>query len=105
MRKLITVGLEENLPGDWTAVEACFINVVSRFVRRPTLADIVASLEEMSLLHEEVSRMLEIREETKKSDGNDIAFGCHIQNSNTESCNELEPCFEKKQGDKSATNK
>ncbi len=105
VRKLITVGLEENLPGDWTAVEACFINVVSRFVRRPTLADIVASLEEMSLLHEEVSRMLEIREETKKSDGNDIAFGCHIQNSNTESCNELEPRFEKKQGDKSATNK
>lgn len=104
VRKLITVGLEESLPGDWTAVEACFINVVSRFVRRPTLADIAASLEEMSLLHEEVSRMLEIREETKKSDGNDIAFGCHIQSSNTESCNELEPCFEKKPGEKSATN-
>ncbi len=103
VRKLITVGLEENLPGDWTAVEACFINVVSRFVRRPTLVDIAASLEEMSLLHEEVSRMLELREESKKSDGNDIAFGCHIQNSNTESCNELEPRFEKKPGEKSAT--
>jgi replication initiation protein RepC len=105
VRKLITVGIEENLPGDWTAVEACFIDVVSRFVRRPTLADIAASLEEMSLLHEEVSRMLETREETKKSDGNDIVFGRHIQNSNTESCNELEPSFEKKPGGKSATNK
>ncbi|MCD2184886.1 plasmid replication protein RepC [Rhizobium sp. GN54] len=105
VRKLITVGIEENLPGDWTAVEACFIDVVSRFVRRPTLADIAASLEEMSLLHEEVSRMLETQEEIKKNDGNDIVFGRHIQNSNTESCNEPEPSFEKKPGGKSATNK
>jgi len=105
VRKLITVGIEENLPGDWTAVEACFIDVVSRFVRRPTLADITASLEEMSLLHEKVSRMLETQEKIKKNDGNDIVFGRHIQNSNTESCNELEPSFEKKQGEKSATNK
>ena len=105
VRKLITVGIEENLPGDWTAVEACFIDVVSRFVRRPTLADITASLEEMSLLHEKVSRMLETQEKIKKNDGNDIVFGRHIQNSNTECCNELEPSFEKKQGEKSATNK
>jgi len=105
VRKLITVGIEENLPGDWSAAEACFIDIVGRFVRRPTLDDIAASLDEMNLLHEEVSRMLETHEEIKKSDGNDIAFGCHKQNSNTESCNELEPRFEKKQGEKSATNK
>lgn len=105
VRKLITVGMEENLPGDWAAAEACFIDIVGRFVRRPTLDDISTSLDEMNLLHEEVSRMLETQEEIKKSDGNDIVFGCHIQNSNTESCNELEPRFEKKQGEKSVTNK
>lgn len=105
VRKLITVGLEENLPGDWKAVEACFIEIVGRFVRRPTLDDIANSLDEMNLLHEEVSRMLETQEEIKISDGNGIAFGCHIQNSNTESCNELEPSFEKKQGEKSVPNK
>ena len=105
VRKLITVGMEENLPGDWTAVEACFIDATSRFVRRPTLEDIAASLEEMTLLHEEVSRMLEAQEEIKKSDGNDIAFGCHIQNSNTESRDDFEPRLEKTQGEKSATNK
>ncbi|TPP04988.1 plasmid replication protein RepC [Rhizobium glycinendophyticum] len=105
VRKLITVGMEENLPGDWAAAEACFIDIVGRFVRRPTLDDISTSLDEMNLLHEEVSRMLETQEEIKKSDGNDIAFGCHIQDSNTESCNELEPSFEKKQGEKSVTNK
>lgn len=105
VRKLITVGMEESLAGDWAAVEACFIEIVGRFARRPTLQDLMASLDEMTLLHEEVSRMLETQEEITKSDGNDIAYGCHIQNSNTESCNELEPRFEKKQGGKSEPNK
>ncbi|CAN7684888.1 plasmid replication protein RepC [Rhizobium sp. LjRoot30] len=105
VRKLITVGMEEHLPGDWAAAEACFIDIVGRFVRRPTLRDIAASLDEMSLLHEEVTSLLEMQEEIKKSDGNDIASGCHIQNSNTECYIELEPSFEKKPGEKSATNK
>jgi len=101
VRKLISVGLEENLPGDWAAAETAFMEIVGRFSRRPTIVDLSASLDEMLLLHEEVSRMLEMQEESTKSDGNDIASGCHIQNSNTESCNELEPSFEKKQGEKS----
>ncbi|WP_434730712.1 plasmid replication protein RepC [Rhizobium binae] len=105
VRKLITVGMEENLPGDWIAAETCFAEIVGRFVRRPRLQDLIASLDEMSLLHEEVSRMLEIKEETAKNDGNAIADGCHIQNSKTESCNELEPRFEKKQGKKSEPTK
>lgn len=100
VRKLITVGLEEALPGDWVTTEACFVDIVGRFSRRPTLQDLTSSLDEMTLLHEEVSRMLETQENSSKTDGNDIAFGCHIQNSNTESCNEFEPRFEKKQGDK-----
>ncbi|QPB24435.1 plasmid replication protein RepC [Rhizobium sp. 007] len=105
VRKLISVGMEENLPGDWVAAEACFVEIVGRFARRPTLQDLARSLDEMSLLHDEVSRMLETQEETQKSDGNDIAFGWHIQNSNTESCNESEPRFEKKQGEKSEPTK
>ncbi|KEA03039.1 plasmid replication protein RepC [Rhizobium rhizogenes] len=104
VRKLITVGMNENLSGDWAAAEACFIEIVGRFSRRPALQDLVSSLDEMSLLHEEVSRMLETQEEVTKSDGNDIVFGCHKQNSNTESCNELEPSFEKKQGERSEPN-
>ncbi|KQV39939.1 MULTISPECIES: plasmid replication protein RepC [unclassified Rhizobium] len=105
VRKLITVGMEENVPGDWAAAEACFIDIVGRFARRPTLRDVESSLDEMSLLHEEVSRMLETNEEIAKSDGNAIVNRCHIQNSNTESCNELEPRFEKKQGEKSGPEK
>ena len=105
VRKLITVGMEERLPGDWVAAEDCFVEIVGRFTRRPTLPDLVASLNEMTLLHDEVSKMLETQEEVEKNDGNGIVNGCHIQNSNTESCNEIEPRFEKKQGEKSGPNK
>lgn len=104
VRKLIRAGIEEGVPGDWGTAEQSFIEIVGRFSRRPTLADLTASLDEMTLLHEEVIRMLENNEKDAKCDGNAIVYGCHIQNSNTESCNELEPSFEKKQGDRTETN-
>jgi len=102
VRKLISTGIEEGVPGDWVAAERAFIDVVSRFSRRPALADLTASLDEMTVLQEEVMMMLENNDKDTKTDGNAIAFGCHIQNSNTESCNELEPRFEKKQNEKTA---
>ncbi|SCB37765.1 plasmid replication protein RepC [Rhizobium hainanense] len=105
VRKLITVGMEEGLPGDWVAAEDYFVELVGRFSRRPTLQDLAASLDEMTLLHDEVSNMLEVQEEVGKNDGNGIANGCHIQNSNTDSCNEFEPRFEKKQGERSEPTK
>jgi replication initiation protein RepC len=105
VRKLITVGIDENLSGDWAAAEASFVEIVGRFARRPTLQDLTASLDEMTLLHEKVSRMLETKQEIKKYDGNDIACGCHIQNSNTESYNELEPRFRNNEGEKSEQTK
>ncbi|WP_160012096.1 plasmid replication protein RepC [Rhizobium sp. 18055] len=102
VRKLISVGMEERLPGDWEGAENCFTEIVSRFSRRPTESELSARLDEMTLLHEQVVMMLETNEEVQKHDGNAIASGQHIQNSNTESNTELEPRFEKKQGERSA---
>lgn len=102
VRKLITVGMEEGLPGDWRRAEDCFVEIVGRFSRRPTESELTARFDEMTLLHEQVVMMLETNEEAQKNDGNAIAFGQHIQNSNTESNIELEPRFEQKQGEKSA---
>lgn len=100
VRKLISAGIEEGIPGDWQKAEAYYIEIVSRIPRRPTLADLTALLEDMGLLQEEVVSILENQLKTQKSDTNAIVSGCHIHNSNTESCNELEPSFEKKQGEK-----
>ncbi|MEB2846604.1 replication initiation protein RepC [Rhizobiales bacterium RZME27] len=103
VRKLITAGLEEGVPGNWQAVEDCFVEIVSRIPRRPSTADILDRLDEMTLLHEEVVSILEDNDNSKKPDSNAIVFGCHIQNSKSESCNESEPALEKVQGEKPAS--
>ena len=104
VRKLISVGMEEGLPGDWQRAEDCFIEIVGQFSRRPTEGDLTARLDEITLLHEQVVMMLETKKEVQKSDGNAIVSGQHIQNSNTEATIELEPRFGKKQGEKPAPN-
>lgn len=105
VRKLITAGLEEGVPGNWQAVEDSFVSIVSRIPRRPTISDLVERLEEMNLLHEEVVSILANNDNSLKNDGNAIAFGCHIQNSNSESLNEFEPAFENEHGKKTEPNK
>jgi replication initiation protein RepC len=99
VRKLISAAIEEGASGDWGRAESCFADVVGRIPRRPTIVDLEAIADELALLHEEVVRMLESQLNSEESDANAIAYGCHIQNSNTESCNEFEPRFEKKQGE------
>lgn len=101
VRKLISAAIEEGAPGDWGRAEGCFVDVVGRIPRRPTIKDLEVIAEELALLHEEVVMMLEIQVNSTKNDANAIACGQHIQNSNTESLIELEPSFEKKQDGKS----
>lgn len=101
VRKLITAGLEEGVPGNWQVAEDCFVEAVARIPRRPTIADLADCLDEMTLLHEQVVSLLEENDNSQKTDGNAIVFGCHIQNSKSEFFNESEPALEEKQGEKS----
>lgn len=52
------------------------------------------------MLHEEIINQLDLQTNSEKSDGNDVQYDRHIQNSNTESSNELEPSSGKEQGAK-----
>ena len=104
VRKLISAAIEEGAEGDWTAIEAIYVDLVSRLPRHPSRADIEIVLNEMSVLREEILNQLEIQLKTQKTDGNDVQDGCHIQNSKPESLNELEPSSEKEQGVTVATN-
>ena len=100
VRKLISAAIEEGASGDWGRAESCFIDIVGRIPRRPTTMDLEAVGDELALLHEEVVRMLESQLESQNNDGNAIAYGRHIQNSNTESSYELEPSSRNQQGAK-----
>ncbi|MBY5868736.1 plasmid replication protein RepC [Rhizobium leguminosarum] len=98
VRKLITAAMEEGAEGDWQTVEDVYVALVGRIPRVPTPAAVASILEEMQMLHEEVVNRLEIQANSENSSTNHAHSERHIQNSNTESFNELEPSSEKEQG-------
>jgi len=102
VRKLISAAAEEGAPGDWNHIEALFIDLLGRIPRTPTASDIKSILEEMEMLREEILNLLDANDKSEDMDGNAVQNRCHIQNSNTESIYELEPCSEKEQGAKSS---
>lgn len=100
VRKLISAALEEGVGGDWQSVESVYLALVGRLPRIPTLAVISSIHEEMSMLKEEVLNLLETQEIVEINSSNAAQNEQHIQNSNTESINELEPRSRKEQGGK-----
>ena len=100
VRKLISAAMEEGAEGDWQAVEDVYLATVGRIPRLPKLNDITTILEEMQMLQEEVINRLNTKENCKKGSTNRAHNEQHIQNSNTESFNELEPRSEKEKGAK-----
>lgn len=99
VRKLITAAIEEGAPGNWAHVETIYIGILGRHPRHPDRNQVEATLDEMELLRTEVLNLLEMQSETKNMHGNASLDDRHIQNSNTESINELEPRSGKEQGE------
>lgn len=95
IRKLITAAMEEGADGDWTYVEATFVSIMAKLSRTPTRENVETVLEDLSLLREEIINQLEIQLNSEKIEVNAHRNERHIQNSNPESSNELEPCPEK----------
>ncbi len=99
IRKLISAAIEEGASGDWGMVESHFVAAVGRLSRAKTEQELTGILEELALLHEEVVNLLELQLISEKTDTNDDEIRQHIQNSNTDSSNELEPRSENEQGE------
>ncbi len=100
VRKLITAAIEEGADGDWMAIEAMYIDLVSRIPRSPTIADVASILDELELLREEILNLLDTQSNSEFNSTNDAHIEQHIQNSKPESFSELEPSSEKEQGEK-----
>lgn len=100
VRKLISAAIEEGAQGDWSKVEAVYIALVQRIPRTPSLGDLLALLDEMTLLQREILNMLEFHEDSKNTSTNGVHNERHIQNSKTDSLNELEPSSRDEQGAK-----
>ncbi|WP_065376442.1 plasmid replication protein RepC [Ensifer adhaerens] len=90
-RKLISAAIEEGASGDWSKIEDVYLALVARIPRSPTIHDLVSILEEMELLCAEIVNQLDDLDISEDVSSNDAHIERHIQNSNTESSNELEP--------------
>ena len=98
VRKLISASMEEGADGDWQAIEAMYVDLVGTIPRVPTMATLRSILEQMQMLQEEVLNRLKINGETKNRSANGALNERHIQNSKSESLNELEPSSDEEQG-------
>lgn len=90
--------MEEGAEGDWSTIETMYVALVARLVRNPDRGTVEAVLDDMRLLREEIVNLLEVQLKSENMSANDGHNDRHIQNSNTESIHELEPCLEEKQG-------
>ncbi|NEI32566.1 replication initiation protein RepC [Rhizobium leguminosarum] len=100
VRKLISAAFEEGASGNWENIEAMYVGLVGRIPRAPTLSDVNSILDEMELLLQEAVNTLEMQRKDENNSTNGDHNERHIQNSNTESINELEPSSENEQGAK-----
>ncbi|MFK0166511.1 plasmid replication protein RepC [Rhizobium sp. NPDC090279] len=91
VRKLITAAIVEGASGDWALIEESYSALVARIPRSPTMSDVTSILEEMELLRSEIINRLETQEKVENCSTNDAHNERHIQSSNPESFNELEP--------------
>jgi len=99
VRKLISAAMEEGAAGNWAVIEEQYLDLVRRIPRTPSIETLEPILEEMGMLRDEIVNILESQVKSQKSNANDARFERHIQNSNTESINELEPSSGKEQGE------
>ncbi len=100
VRKLISAAIEEGASGNWENIEAMYVGLVGRIPRAPTLSDVNSILDEMELLLQEAVNILEVQQKDENNGTNGDQSERHIQNSNTESINELEPSSENETGAK-----
>ncbi|MFB2567511.1 plasmid replication protein RepC [Rhizobium sp. IMFF44] len=96
VRKLITAAVTEGIGGKWALIEDSYDALVARIPRSPTMSDIISVLEEMKLLRGEIINLLETQQKIENCSTNDAHNEQHIQSSNPESLNELEPSFRTK---------
>lgn len=98
VRKLINAAIEEGAEGDWQSCEDVYLSLTRALPRTPTTSDLVAALENMQMLREQIIKRLETQKETEKTGSNDAQYEQHIQNSQSESIHEFEPHLKRRAG-------
>ncbi len=100
--KLIDVVVEEELPGDWTAMQEHFRSLVQAIPRAPGIDDLTPLVQAFETLREEVANQLQKRIKPQEMSGNPDQIERHKQESKPESIIELERCSWNERSDRQA---
>jgi replication initiation protein RepC len=111
--KMIAVGIEEGVPtrrngsgpADWAAVHGIFRRILERLPRSARRADLEPIAEELGLLVDELTKLLEDHVNSQNKSGNESQSERHKQNSNPKHPIELEPSLSKSEGQKPLASK
>jgi replication initiation protein RepC len=95
IHKLVDAAIEEAVPGDWGAIWRRFRAIVDAIPRRAELSELEGIVAELTLLHDEVDRMLESFTNSTNPSGNESQNERQQSDSNTDSTFVFEPAFEK----------
>lgn len=107
IRKLISAAIAEDAEGAgdgdgiWFGYEARLTALIAALPRGASADMLAAALQDFLALRLEIVNRLEKLVNLQKTATNDVGFGRHIQNSNTQPIHELEPAPEKSKGDRS----
>ncbi|WP_312223653.1 plasmid replication protein RepC [Rhizobium rhizoryzae] len=91
VRKIISAAMEEGAAGNWQSIEDALVSTIAQLKTAKTTAALETCLHELTLLNKEAVKMLETQLIPEKFGTNGNENRHHIQNSKTESINELEP--------------
>jgi replication initiation protein RepC len=95
--KMILLGMEEALPGDWAGLHAQYLALVGRLKRSADLVELEAIAIDLEDFSAEILKHLELFTNSTDSSGNESHSERHKQNSKSD-LYESEPAFEKGRG-------
>ncbi|MBP2449972.1 plasmid replication protein RepC [Rhizobium leguminosarum] len=90
IRKLISAATEEGAAGDWHSIEGRFVAITNGLRTVQAEARLAESLDELTLLREEIVNLLEVQLISGKAGTNGAENRQHIEHSNTESILDFE---------------
>jgi replication initiation protein RepC len=96
--KMILLGMEEALPGDWQGLHGQYLVAVGRLRRSASLTDLEAIAADLEGFSAGILKHLELFTDSKNSSANESHSGRHKQNSKPD-LHESEPAFEKDRSD------
>ncbi len=96
--KLIALGLDEGMPGEWDAFRQRYLGLMRPLRRLRDDCDLDGMADDLAVLRQDIAKALNLRIDAQIIVSNDLHFSEHMSNSNTENLQDSEPAFEKEGG-------